>query len=125
MNCYLDDEGFIAELNIEDNLISFVYLEESQQDEYFNNKIQSFKSSYSQLSNMILNSIHVYINNVYPIVDQSLVNITLIKVYITPDEDEGDYGLMYSLDLDREHGIGIKLSSWKVSNIGSSEIAFM
>lgn len=125
MNSYVGDEGYIIEQCIQGELVSFVYLEEFQLDDYFNEKVNLFINFYPKILSYIDSDIYRHVEKVYDVNKNLIVKKQLIKVYFCSDEEEGDYGLIYNLNLDSEHGIGIKLTSWKVTNIGSSEIAFM
>jgi hypothetical protein len=51
-------------------------------------------------------------------------DLILLKVYLSPDEDN-EFGFMFSTNLDKDHGIGIKFKGLEVKKIGSSETAFL
>lgn len=51
-------------------------------------------------------------------------DLTLIKIYVLPQEEKS-FGLLFSTEIDPEHGIGMKFNGYDLTEIGSAETAFL
>ena len=72
-------------------------------------------------SEKIATETQTYSKRIYGVDAKDLI---LLKVYLSPDEDN-EFGFMFSTNLDKDHGIGIKFKGLEVKKIGSSETAFL
>lgn len=54
----------------------------------------------------------------------ALSDLTLIKIYLLPQEEKS-FGLLFSTQIDPEHGIGMKFKRYDLTEIGSAEAAFL
>lgn len=54
----------------------------------------------------------------------ALSDLTLIKIYLLP-QGEREFGLLFSTQIDPEHGIGMKFKGYDLTEIGSAETAFL
>lgn len=54
----------------------------------------------------------------------ALSDLTLIKIYLLSQE-EREFGLLFSTQIDPEHGIGMKFKGYDLTEIGSAETAFL
>lgn len=54
----------------------------------------------------------------------ALSDLTLIRIYLLPPE-ERCFGLLFSTEIDPEHGIGMKFKECDLTEIGSGETAFL
>ncbi|WP_288881462.1 hypothetical protein [uncultured Kosakonia sp.] len=54
----------------------------------------------------------------------ALSDLTLIKIYLLSQEERG-FGLLFSTQIDPEHGIGMKFNGYDLTEIGSAETAFL
>lgn len=51
-------------------------------------------------------------------------DLTLIKIYLLPQEEKS-FGLLFSAEIDPEHGLGMKFKGYDLTEIGSAETAFL
>ncbi|MHA8115557.1 hypothetical protein ACX122_21145 [Kosakonia cowanii] len=51
-------------------------------------------------------------------------DLTLIKIYVLPQEEKS-FGLLFSTEIDPEHGLGMKFKGYDLTEIGSAETAFL
>lgn len=51
-------------------------------------------------------------------------DLTLIKIYLLPQEEKS-FGLLFSTEIDPEHGLGMKFKRYDLTEIGSAEAAFL
>ncbi|MDV5354907.1 hypothetical protein QM201_08375 [Enterobacter asburiae] len=63
-------------------------------------------------------------NYTLSIYSAALSELTLIRIYLLPPEKRC-FGLLFSNEIDPEHGIGMKFTGCDLTEIGSAETAFL
>lgn len=121
---YEDDEGIVADLVLSafgSESVQCINLEADSVDEKMKTDIHFLIENQNEFSQQITAQTRAYCKRVY---GSTAEDVVLVKVYLSPDE-KGDFGFMFSTNLDQEHGIGIKFKGLELKKIGSSETAFL
>ena len=124
LDFYEDDEGVSIDLALSvfgPSFIQCINLDSDSVDEKMKKDIDFLIKKQKDFFEKIATETQAYSKRVYGADAKDLI---LMKVYLSPDE-ENKFGLMFSTDLDQEHGIGIKFKGLDVKKIGSGETAFL
>lgn len=121
---YEDDEGIAVDLKLKafgPDEVQCVNLESELSDKKMKDDILFLINHQNEFLQKTQKAVHEYCIKIY---SQEPSDLKLIKLYIFPDK-ENEYGFMFSIKIDSEHGIGVKMINGNIEKIGSSETAFL
>lgn len=121
---YEDDEGVAVDLILKSfgsDEVQCINLESESPDQKMKDDISYLITHQNGFFLKVHCEVNEYCIKTY---NQELSDLELIKIYVFPDK-ENEYGFIFSTDMDREYGIGVKLKNEEIEKIGSSETAFM
>ena len=122
MHYRVDDEGVECSIDIDGfGTIIFVFAEAQEFCKNLQYWVDDVKITLPKIYNVIKKNIDEYIRRVY-LTNSSIY--VLRHVYIYPDDEHGTFGLMFRLDIDTEHGLGVKIDKYQVKKVGAEEVAF-
>ena len=123
MEYKLTDEGLECDIEIggfQDVTVVFIetYTEKKECEIWIDEIKKHYHNSIKDLDTQAAN----YVSRIYR---EKLAKYTLEYVYIDLEDKMGTFGLMYRLENDTEHGLGVKFEDFKIKKVGPAETAFL
>ncbi|EIX4100623.1 hypothetical protein RA241_004137 [Cronobacter sakazakii] len=121
---YEDDEGISVDLVLSafgENPVQCINLDADTVDKKYQADIHFLIKNQNAFFEKITEEAREYCQRVYGCAAK---NLLLIKIYLSP-ETEKIFGFMFSVDVDPEHGLGLKFNGLQLMKTGSSEAAFL
>ena len=123
MEYEVDDIGTTCEVNIPRiGEVTFSFLEKFTFDEESEKHIKEILENWSECMKDLPSKVSDYLKKTY---NKDSIKYSLLEVYIDVDDDYGTFGLMFRLDIDVEHGLGIKFEDFCITKIGPADTAFL
>jgi serine/threonine protein phosphatase PrpC len=92
----------------------------------YKQEIARFINNRSEWNEKVLKSIQERFMKVYNI-NSKAADFALVNIFVLFEQNEKPiFGLQFNTDLDREHGVGLKIAgkSYNVIEVGSADVAF-
>lgn len=124
LDFYPDDEGITTELTLPVFNVQAVQCTALECDVADENIRATIAFLIHQQQAIFEKAIHEAQNYTARIYSMPPGNLALIKIYLLPQE-ERLFGLLFSTEIDPEHGIGMKFKGCDLTEIGSAETAFL
>ncbi|EGT5186409.1 hypothetical protein ACN5L9_003401 [Cronobacter sakazakii] len=121
---YVDDEGISVDLVLSafgEKPVQCINLDTDTVDKKYQADIHFLIEKQNFFLDKITEEAREYCQRVYGCAAK---NLLLIKIYLSP-ETEKSFGFMFSVDVDPEHGLGLKFNGLRLIKTGSSETAFL
>lgn len=84
--------------------------------------VDKLKSHWDEATKDLHTKVSDYVKNLYK---EDIGKYELLDIYIYLDDKMGTFGLMYRLENDIEHGLGVKFEDFKIKKVGSADTAFL
>lgn len=121
---YADDEGITTDLTLPAfgaQTVQCTALECDMADDNIRETIAFLIHQQHAIFDTAIIAAQNYTARIY---SAALSDLTLIKIYLLPQEEKS-FGLLFSTQTDPEHGIGMKFKGYDLTEIGSAETAFL
>ena len=121
---YQDDEGITTDLTLHafgTQTVQCTALECDVADDNIRETIAFLIHQQHAILDIAIIEAQNYTARIY---SAALRDLTLIKIYLLSQE-EREFGLLFSTQIDPEHGIGMKFNGYDLTEIGSAETAFL
>lgn len=123
MDYDVTDEGVECTINIgEKDMVTVIFADAFELNDTCKVWISELTKNWYQSTKNIEEHISEYLNRVY---SKDSKDYELEHIYIYVEDDIGTFGLMFRLEIDIEHGLGIKFEDFEIKKVGSADIAFV
>jgi len=102
--------------------VTVVFLEAESYQKECEVWVDKLKNHWDEATKDLHTKVSDYVKNLYK---EDIGKYELLDIYIHLEDKMGTFGLMYRLENDTEHGLGVKFEDFKIKKVGPADTAFL
>jgi len=119
----VDDIDVECDITIGDiENVTIVFLEAENYKKECEVWIDKLKKYWNEATKDLHSQVSDYVQHLYK---EDIGKYELLDIYIDLEDKMGTFGLMYRLENDTEHGLGVKFENFKIKKVGPAETSFL
>jgi len=116
------DEDVECDITIGTENFTVIFLEAERYQPECEVWVDKIKTYWDEATKDLHNQVSDYVKKLYK---EEIGQYELLDLYIHLEDEMGTFGLMYRLENDTEHGLGVKFEDFKIKKVGPAETAFL